>query len=71
MHKDNIYKIVDIQFSYLQERLLNQKLSIELSQKTREWLAERGYDPLYGARPLKKVIQQHIHNNLASFRRSK
>ncbi|WP_339047787.1 ATP-dependent chaperone ClpB [Candidatus Mesenet endosymbiont of Phosphuga atrata] len=65
LNKDDIYKIVDIQFSYLQERLLSQKLSIELSQKAREWLAERGYDPLYGARPLKRVIQQHIQNNLA------
>ncbi|WP_339045329.1 ATP-dependent chaperone ClpB [Candidatus Mesenet endosymbiont of Agriotes lineatus] len=65
LSKDDIYRIVDIQFSYLQERLLSQKLSIELSQKAREWIAERGYDPLYGARPLKRVIQQYIQNNLA------
>lgn len=65
LSKDDIYKIVDIQFSYLQERLLSQKLSIELLQEAREWIAERGYDPLYGARPLKRVIQQYIQNNLA------
>ncbi|GHM57937.1 MAG: chaperone protein ClpB [Candidatus Mesenet longicola] len=65
LSKDDIYKIVDIQFSYLQKRLLSQKLNIELSQEVREWIAEHGYDPLYGARPLKRVIQQHIQNNLA------
>lgn len=63
--KDNIYKIIDVQFSYLQKMLAKRKLSISLSQEAKELIAQTGYDPEYGARPLKRVIQECIQNNLA------
>ncbi|QKX01775.1 ATP-dependent chaperone ClpB [Wolbachia endosymbiont of Cruorifilaria tuberocauda] len=63
--KDDIYKIIDIQFSHLQKSLAKLKLSISLSQEAKELIAKTGYDPEYGARPLKRVIQECIQNNLA------
>ncbi|MBM3508052.1 MAG: ATP-dependent chaperone ClpB [Alphaproteobacteria bacterium] len=57
--------IVDIQLGRLQKRLAERKVSIELDQKAKTWLANQGYDPVYGARPLKRVIQQHLQNHLA------
>lgn len=43
----------------------DRRIQIELTQEAREWLAERGYDPIYGARPLRRVIQKHILNPLS------
>ncbi|MFP3026773.1 MAG: AAA family ATPase, partial [Wolbachia sp.] len=63
--RDNIYKIIDVQFSYLQKTLAKRKLSINLLQEAKELIAQAGYDPEYGARPLKRVIQECIQNNLA------
>ncbi|MCV3769306.1 ATP-dependent chaperone ClpB [Wolbachia endosymbiont of Dipetalonema caudispina] len=63
--KENIYKIIDVQFSRLQKTLAKLKLSINLSQEAKELIAQTGYDPEYGARPLKRVIQDCIQNNLA------
>ncbi|CAD7002225.1 unnamed protein product [Ceratitis capitata] len=64
--KDDIYQIIDVQFSHLQKTLAKLKLSISLSQEAKELIAQTGYDPEYGARPLKRVIQECIQNNLAS-----
>lgn len=63
--RDDIYKIIDVQFSYLQKTLAKRKLSISLLQEAKELIAQTGYDPEYGARPLKRVIQECIQNNLA------
>ncbi len=63
--KDDIYQIIDVQFSHLQKTLAKLKLSISLSQEAKELIAQTGYDPEYGARPLKRVIQECIQNNLA------
>ncbi|TVS90032.1 ATP-dependent chaperone ClpB, partial [Wolbachia pipientis] len=63
--RDDIYKIIDVQFSYLQKTLAKRKLSINLSQEAKELIAQTGYDPEYGARHLKRVIQECIQNNLA------
>ena len=63
--KDDIDKIIDVQFSYLQKMLAKRKLSISLSQEAKKLIAQTGYDPEYGARPLKRVIQECIQNNLA------
>jgi ATP-dependent Clp protease ATP-binding subunit ClpB len=60
-----IGKIVDIQLSRLQRRLEGQKLNLELSDKARAYLAKEGYDPAYGARPLKRVIQHKILDPLS------
>ena len=60
-----IGKIVDIQLERLSRRLGKQKLHLELSDKARAYLSKEGYDPAYGARPLKRVIQQKILDPLS------
>jgi ATP-dependent Clp protease ATP-binding subunit ClpB len=57
--------IVEIQLSRLRKQLAERKLTLELTPAAREQLAEEGYDPIYGARPLKRVIQQRLQNELA------
>ena len=57
--------IVDIQLGYLHERLAGREMKIILSDAARDRLAAAGFDPVYGARPLKRAIQQRIENPLA------
>ncbi len=63
--KDDLRKIVDIQFDALRERLANRHVDLVLSPEAGGWLAEHGYDPSYGARPLKRLIQKAIADRLA------
>jgi len=63
--REHIRKIVDIQLGYLHERLADRDISIHLSDAARDKLAEAGFDPVYGARPLKRAIQQQVENPLA------
>ena len=63
--KDDILRIVDLQIGLLGKRLADRKIGLEVSREAREILAERGYDPVYGARPLKRTIQRDIQNPLA------
>ncbi|MCZ7355739.1 MAG: ATP-dependent chaperone ClpB [Candidatus Methanoperedens sp.] len=60
-----ITKIVDIQFRILSKRLSERKITISLSEKARDFIAKAGYDPLYGARPIKRTIQHRILDPLA------
>jgi ATP-dependent Clp protease ATP-binding subunit ClpB len=62
---DEIHKIVDIQLKDLQRRLAERKITLELTEEARKSLAERGYDPVFGARPLKRAIQRMVENPLA------
>jgi ATP-dependent Clp protease ATP-binding subunit ClpB len=62
---EEIEKIVDIQINELAKILASKKLSIEVSEKARILLAKEGFDPAYGARPLKRVIQNEVQNVLA------
>ncbi len=57
--------IVDIQLRRLQKLLTDRKLTLDVDDKAKEWLGEVGYDPVYGARPLKRVIQRELQNPLA------
>ncbi|KAB5536458.1 P-loop containing nucleoside triphosphate hydrolase protein [Coniochaeta sp. 2T2.1] len=57
--------IVDIRLKELQQRLDDRRISLEVPDNVRQWLAERGYDPKYGARPLNRLITTEIGNNLA------
>jgi ATP-dependent Clp protease ATP-binding subunit ClpB len=57
--------IVDIQLARLQKLLTDRKITLAVDDKARAWLAEAGYDPVYGARPLKRVIQRELQNPLA------
>ncbi|QEX19146.1 chaperone protein ClpB [Hypericibacter terrae] len=58
--------IVEIQLKRLIEMLAERKIAIELDDKAKTWLADAGYDPVYGARPLKRVIQRELQNPLAN-----
>ncbi|NIO48925.1 MAG: ATP-dependent chaperone ClpB [Candidatus Aminicenantes bacterium] len=60
-----ILKIVDLQIDELRKRLQEKKIEIEVSEEARKFLAERGYDPVYGARPLKRTMQRDVQNSLA------
>ncbi len=62
---EEIKKIVDIQIAYLSRRLEGNKMSLTLTEKAREFLAKTGFDPVYGARPLKRTIQHMIQDPLA------
>jgi ATP-dependent Clp protease ATP-binding subunit ClpB len=63
--KDEIARIVDIQLKDLRKRLAERKLQLEVTPEAKAVLAERGYDPVFGARPLKRTIQRMIENPLA------
>jgi ATP-dependent Clp protease ATP-binding subunit ClpB len=63
--REEIAQIVDIQIRQLQGRLADRKLGLELTPTAREYLANKGYDPAYGARPLKRVIQREVQDALA------
>jgi ATP-dependent Clp protease ATP-binding subunit ClpA len=63
--KEEIKKIVDLLISRLRGRLKEQNMDIVLSEEVKEYLAERGYDPDFGARPLKRIIQREIESPLS------
>ena len=63
--KEEIAGIVDIQVRLLQRRLANRKLTVTMTPAAREYLAVKGYDPAYGARPLKRLIQKEVQDVLA------
>jgi ATP-dependent Clp protease ATP-binding subunit ClpB len=62
---EQIIEIVEIQVKKLHDRLANRKIDLKLSGQAMSFIAEKGYDPVYGARPLKRVIQQYIENPLS------
>ena len=65
LSREDIRAIVDIQVGLLKKRLTDRKISVDLTDAAKELLAEKGFDPLYGARPLKRVIQRDIQDALA------
>lgn len=64
--KKHMHSIVYIQVERLAERLADRHITLELEESARNWLAETGYDQVYGARPLKRVIQRQLENKLAN-----
>lgn len=65
LNPEELEQIVDIQLTQLQKRLAQRRLTLEVSGPAKTWLAERGFDPLYGARPLRRLVQQAIGDQLA------
>ena len=65
LKREQMGRIVDIQIAHLQKLLEERKITITLDAKARDWLANKGYDPAYGARPLKRVIQKSVQDPLA------
>ena len=66
LQKNHMAGIVDIQIARLAKRLEERKITLVLDEKARDWLAETGYDPMYGARPLKRIIQKELQDKLAN-----
>ena len=58
--------IVDIQLKQLEKRLASRKLSLSVGEKAKSWIAAKGFDPIFGARPLKRLLQAHLQNPLAT-----
>ncbi len=64
--KEDLTKIVDIEIGFVAERLKEQKINIEVSQEAKDFIIEKGFDPVFGARPLKRTIQRFLEDSLAS-----
>ncbi|WLD13993.1 ATP-dependent chaperone ClpB [Planctellipticum variicoloris] len=64
--RTEVRQIVELQLAKLQQRLADNDFTLEVSDEAKQALAEEGYDPVYGARPLKRVIQQRLQNELAN-----
>ncbi|OGX44194.1 MAG: hypothetical protein A3H41_04010, partial [Omnitrophica WOR_2 bacterium RIFCSPLOWO2_02_FULL_45_28] len=63
--KEDLHKIVEIELGFLRERLKEQKIALELTEGAKDFLIEKGFDPVFGARPLKRIIQRFIEDPLA------
>ncbi|GAG03421.1 unnamed protein product, partial [marine sediment metagenome] len=66
LSKQDLKKIVDIQLNYLRARMNARKIEIEFTDNARQQIMDEGYDPAFGARPLKRTIQQRLENPLAA-----
>ena len=65
LSKEQMQQIVDLQMEEIQERLCDHDLSVELTEASRAWLANEGYDPAFGARPLQRALQKHVESPLS------
>ena len=63
--QEQIVQIVDLMIKDVQKRLADRKVTVEITDKAREWLAKEGFDPVFGARPLRRAIQRHVENPLS------
>jgi ATP-dependent Clp protease ATP-binding subunit ClpB len=64
--REELHKIVDLQLNRLKKQLAESKFDLEVTPVAKDLLVQEGYDPVYGARPLKRVIQQRLQNALAN-----
>jgi ATP-dependent Clp protease ATP-binding subunit ClpC len=63
--REQVKQIVDLQMEEIEERLADQGVSIELGEAARDWLADKGYDPQFGARPLRRALQRYVESPLS------
>ncbi|MBA7653009.1 Chaperone protein ClpB [subsurface metagenome] len=64
--EEQLRQIVDLLVKDLQQRLAERELGVEITDKAKSWLAKEGYDPVYGARPLRRAIERHVENPLST-----
>src|SRR5207253_10873155 len=64
--REELHEIVELQLNRLTKQLAESKYDLEVTPAAKDLLTQQGYDPVYGARPLKRVIQQRLQNNLAN-----
>ncbi|HQG28417.1 MAG TPA: AAA family ATPase, partial [Candidatus Ozemobacteraceae bacterium] len=65
LSKEQLGSIVELQFGDLRKRLAERRLTLDVTPAAKDWLIERGYDPVYGARPLKRLVQKEVETRLA------
>ena len=65
LSKESLKEIVSVQIDYLQSLMKDKRITLNLDDKAKMWLAENGFDAVYGARPLKRLIQKEIQNEIA------
>mgnify|MGYP001246380344 CR=1 FL=1 len=65
LEKEDVRRIVDVQLERFEKRLHARGFELKISDQAKDYLADSGYDPAYGARPLKRAIQKHLENPLA------
>lgn len=63
--REHLRQIVDVQLERVRERFAQRELSLELTDAAKDWLADRGFDPVYGARPLKRIIRKELEDTVA------
>jgi len=64
--EEQLRSIVDLMVKDLQKRLADRRLDVELTEEAKSWLAKEGYDPVYGARPLRRAIERYVENPLST-----
>jgi ATP-dependent Clp protease ATP-binding subunit ClpC len=64
--EEQLRKIIDLMVKELEGRLAERKLGLELTEKAKSWLVKEGYDPVYGARPLRRIIERYVENPLSN-----
>ena len=65
LNQEDLTRIVDIQLARLNKRLADRRITLEVTDAGKQWLAEKGFDPVYGARPLRRLVQSTIEDLLA------
>jgi ATP-dependent Clp protease ATP-binding subunit ClpB len=65
LHRKELDQIIDLQIAAIQKRLDERRITLAVGAEAREWLIDRGYSPLYGARPLKRLLQKEVETLLA------
>jgi len=67
LEKEDIFKIIDITLKDLLDRMKNMGYTLELNKKAKEFVAEKGFDPQFGARPLNRAVQKYVEDPLADY----
>ena len=65
LSKEHMHEIVDLMMKDVASGLLEKGINLEVTDEAKDWMANKGYDPLFGARPLRRVIQEHVENRLS------
>ena len=65
LSREHLVKIVELEIGFVKERLREQGIAIEIDDSAKEFLVEKGFDPVYGARPLRRVIQRFLEDPMA------
>ncbi|MXW30721.1 MAG: hypothetical protein F4Z88_08390, partial [Chloroflexi bacterium] len=63
--REELHEIIDLMVRHVQERLAERSIAIHLTDAAKDWLEDEGFDPVYGARPLRRAVERHVENVIA------